>query len=143
MCPCSCGAGTAVCWLSAACTCCSASPWLHPKIFKCGQATHANVATAHFPRKKKPCCSLSNITSNHFPRQNTPNVRQPGLGLPDPFLPASSLILCHADGCNCRTLLWWTTLTCGGSRLGGRQRTAAEAESSVGLSSFGPLAVVC
>lgn len=81
-CPCSYFPGTAVmCCFSAACTCCSASPWPHPKIFKCGEAIHANVATAHFP---KTCCSLSNITSNHFPGK-TLRIPQPGLCLSDPF----------------------------------------------------------
>lgn len=81
-CPCSYCPGTAVmCRFSAACTCCSASPWPHPKIFKCGEAIHANVATAHFP---KTCCSLSNITSNHFPGK-TLRIPQPGLCLSDPF----------------------------------------------------------
>lgn len=79
---------------------------------------------------RKTCCSLSNITSNHFPGKI---LRTPTWPLPlRPFLPTSSLILCPADGCNCQTVLWWTTLTCGGSELGGRERTAAEAESSVG-----------
>lgn len=128
-----------MCRFSAACTCCSASPWPHPEIFKCGEAIHANVATAHFP---KTCCSLSNITSNRFPGKT---LRTPTCWpLPlRPFLPTTSLILCHADGCNCQTVLWWTTLICGGSELGGRERTAAEVDSSVGLSSSGPLAVVC
>lgn len=100
-CPCSYCPGTAVmCRFSAACTCCSASPWPHPEIFKCGEAIHANVATAHFP---KTCCSLSNITSNRFPGKT---LRTPTWPLPlRPFLPTTSLILCHADGCNCQTVL--------------------------------------
>lgn len=144
MCPCSYCAWTAV-------TCHFLRLLVHAAQRRRGLARkYSNVATRHmqmWPRHifspKKPAAHCQTLLRIAFPGKILPST--PTWPLPPrPFLPTSSLILCHADGCNCQTVLWRTTLTCWRVRARREGEDGGWGGVECGpLILWGPPAVVC